>query len=162
MLLYIYIGSTLYVWVDTIAHQIYLDRRLKKEGYRYTQKNYFSFADIILGLLYLSALSVPVFNLLFPLSHINKDRSYDEYMNYLDEAGSIEKIEPEEKSNLNKINNMIKLEKINNNGKEKNIIRIDKSELEERISRNGNIYYSSLQNDENDHKEYTYQKTLKR
>lgn len=135
MLLYLYIGSTVYVWIDTIHHQIYLNKRLKKEGYKFTGKNYFSFADVVLGTFYLVALSVPVFNLLFPLSHINKNRSYDEYMNYLEEAGSIEKD-----------NDYVDV----SDREEKKVITINDTKLIDRINQNGHTYYSPMYRGEED------------
>lgn len=141
MLFYIYIGTTAFVWVDTFAHQIYLDRRLKKEGYKYTGNKYFGLADVVLGFFYLGALSIPVINLVFPLSHLNKDRSYDEYKNYLDDAGAIEldeekiKVDPK----LTK-----ELENINNNDLSKNSVTINDTVLMERVNQNGHTYYSPM------------------
>ena len=147
MLLYIYIGTTVFVWADTLAHQIYLDRRLKKEGYKFTSRKYFGFADVVLSGFFLIALSVPVFNLLFPLSHLNKNRSYDEYKNYLEEAGAIE--EPE-----------LKVEKLDDK-----VVKIDNTKLVERVNREGHTYYSPLYRGEDDiekeQKGYAYRKVLK-
>ena len=150
MLLYLYIGSTAYVLIDAITHQIYLDRRLKKEGYKFTNGKRFGLNDLVWGAFYLLILSIPVLNLISPLSHINKDRSYDEYKNYLDEAGAIEL---EEDTFLYQDNAI----------KNKNIIQVDNSKLMERINSNGHIYYSSVSKEETNELEngYTYKKILK-
>ena len=149
MLLYIYIGSTLYVWYDEIKHQIYLNKRLKEEGYKFTGRKYFGFADIVIGAFYLAALSIPVLNLLSPLSHRNKERSYDEYKNYLDEAGAIEG--PELVSEREKL--------------EAKVIKIDKTKLVERTNREGHTYYSPMYRGEDEFEEeqrgYAYRKVLK-
>lgn len=124
MLLYIYLGTTAFVWTDAILHQLYLDRRLKSEGYKFTNKK--SPDDIVWGAFYFMILCIPVLHLISPLSHIDKDRSYDEYMNYLEEAGAIEKVE----DFVNK--------------KEINVITINNDKLVERTNSSGHIYYSPM------------------
>ena len=93
-LLYLYLGETAFVWIEGIVHQILLDRKLKKEGFKFTQKKYFSFGDVFLTLMVIIVHSIPLFNLVFPISHIPFHRSYDEHKNYLLEAGAI--IEPDD------------------------------------------------------------------
>ena len=153
MLLYIGIGAyiieTAYVWIDAINHQLYLDRRLKKEGYKFTNEKKFGPSDGVWGTICAILLSIPVLNLLSPLSHIDKDRSYDEYKNYLDEAGAIEKDDDfVDTTNL----------------EEKHIIEINDTKLINRINKSGHIYYSPMYRGEEDtlieEKGKVYKKTL--
>ena len=156
MLFGIYLGTTAFVLFDTIRHQLYLDKRLKKEGYKFTANKYSGFADVVIGVFYLIALSLPGFNLFFPFSHINKDKSYDEYKNYLLDAGSIER-----ESSNNLLNKIKESDSSNTN---KNVIKIDKANLCERVNRYGHIYYSSTNNDEISEIEenaHVYKKVLK-
>ena len=95
----LYLGSTGFVWYKTIKDHIEMDERLKKEGYRFTVKKFDKNDLPLLGLSAL-AMSIPLFNLVLPLSTMNKEQTYDEYKNRLLEAGSIEKIEPEEEKKV--------------------------------------------------------------
>lgn len=146
MLLYIYLGSTAAIWIEEIAHHIILRKKLKKEGYKYTGNNYFGLADILLGLFYIGALSVPGLNLAFLLSHLNIERSYDEYKNYLEEAGAIEKIDDVviDENAVKKVENII------NNELTKNKVTVNNTSLTERVNRNGHIYYSSTNHFDNE------------
>lgn len=158
MLFYAYLGTTAYVWFDAIHHQLYLRRRLKKEGYQYTPKKYFGLADVVLGGFYLIALSVPIINLCYPLSHLNKNRAYDEYKNYLLDAGAIDKVEFDDN-----IMNNLKQGSINDKQKIiQNVIKVDDAKLVERVNREGRIYYSSMNSDEEELNQggYTYKKSL--
>ena len=105
-LLYMYLGETAFVWIEGIVHQILIDRKLKKEGYKSTQRKSFSLGDVFLTVIVIILHSIPVVNLIFPLSHIPFHRAYDEHKNYLLDAGAIEepdeKIEKEEKKEVDK------------------------------------------------------------
>ena len=145
MLLYLYIGSTAYVWVSTIKSMIDNDRRLKKEGYKFVGRKFGGVGDILLGGIFLIAMSIPVFNLLFPIVERDKERSYDEYKNMMLEAGHIEEpdIKEEIKSNI-----------------EKPTIKIVKKEI---INQNKQEYYRPINNDDIDILESsgkTYKKEL--
>ena len=144
--LIIYIGETAYVWIDAITHQLYLDRRLKKEGYRFTSRKYFGLADVVIGAFYAMFLSIPVLNLISPFSHLNKDRSYDEYMNYLDEAGAIEKVDDIDTTNF----------------EEKKVIVINNTKLIDRVNQKGHIYYTPLYRGEEDTLTYEKGKVYKK
>jgi len=98
MLFGLYVGSTFYVWFTTIKDQIEMDKRLKEEGYVYKIKK-FDKTDFPLLAISALAMSIPIFNLVLPLSTMDKERLYDEYKNRLLEAGSIEKIEDKDKVN---------------------------------------------------------------
>ena len=150
MLLYIYLGTTVYVWIDTIKSMINNDKRLKREGYKFIAPRFNGLPDIIVGVIYGIAMSIPVFNLMFPLSNKDKEKSYEEYKNMMLEAGSIE--EPKQ------LNQQKKEEKTN-----MNIIDVNDSKLKARTNRDGHIYYSSM---EEEHEVvdygYTYKKELKK
>ena len=103
-----YIIETAFVWIEGIVHQILLDRKLKKEGYKFIKKNYFSLFDIVLLLIIMILHSIPVFNLIFPISHLNFHRAYDEHKNYLLEAGSIEEPDIEIEKNKSEIKSIAK------------------------------------------------------
>ena len=136
MLLYIYLGATTFVLYDAIKHKIYLDKRLKKEGYNFTQNNkHFGLFDLVLEVVHITFLLTPIVHLISPLSHLDKDRSYDEYMNYLDEAGAIEKDD-----------NFIDPSKF----EEKKIITIHDTKLIDRVNQSGHIYYSPMYGSEED------------
>lgn len=126
----LYVGETLYVWIDTINHYHNMDDRLKKEGYIFNVRK-FDKSDI--GIMALSALamSTPIFNLVIPLAHRDKEECYDIYKNNLLDAGSID--EPDEK-----------LEMLDN----KYILTINNSKLIERNNNNGHVYYSTMNNNE--------------
>ncbi len=121
MLLYLYIGSTAYVWVSTIKSMIDNDRKLKKEGYKFVGRKFGGVGDIIIGGIFLIAMSIPVFNLIFPIAGRNKERSYDEYKNMMLEAGHIEEPDIKEKikTNVEKTDiKIIKKETINHNNQD--------------------------------------------
>lgn len=92
MLFGLYLGSTAYVWYSTIKDQLEWDKRLKEEGYVFTVKK-FDKNDLPLLAISALAMSLPIFNLVLPLSTMDKEQAYDEYKNRLLEAGSIEKKE---------------------------------------------------------------------
>ena len=127
MLLYLYIGSTVYVWINTIKSFHDMNKRLKKEGFTFNQKGFGGVGDIVISGLFALALSVPVINLVFPLSGIDKERSYDEYKNYLLEAGAID--EPDET--------------LVAETKDK-VLKISDAKLYGRVNTKGHIYYSSM------------------
>ena len=118
MLLYLYIGSTAYVWVSTIKSMIDNDRRLKKEGYKIVGRRFSGLTDIVLGGIFLVAMSIPVFNLIFPIVEHNKEISYDEYKNMMLEAGHIEEIDIIE-TNIQKPITNLKKERITSQNKQK-------------------------------------------
>ena len=148
MLIGIYLGTTLYVWYDMIKHFKEMDKKLKEEGYEFLNKKHY-FSDIPFVIFCIAALSIPVINLIFPLVNSNKDRSYDEYKNYLLEAGAIEKDEPYEKPMVTANNNQtITGDKIVYIQKLKNI-----EELDKRINMQENL---------DNETGYSYQKVYKR
>jgi hypothetical protein len=139
MLFGLYVGSTAFVWIKTIKDQIEMDKRLKEEGYVFTVKK-FDKSDIPFLALSALAMSLPIFNLVLPLSSMDKDRCYDEYKNRLLEAGSIELKEDIEEKPIEK------KETINKEPKETN-----------------HVNYQPLYRDENvDEKGYTYKKEIKK
>ena len=143
MILAIYLGETIYVWINTFKSMKDNDKRLKKEGYTFIKKRFNGIGDIVVGTMFLIALSIPVLNLIFPLSNRDKEKNYDNYKNYLLESNAI--IEP----------NLVK---------ENNIINIDNIKLKERTNRNGHIYYSSMYQEiekQEENNGYTYKKILK-
>ena len=147
MLLYIYLGTTVYVWIDTIKNWKQMDKRLKEEGYVSTANRGFNMGDFIICALTVIALSLPGLNLLFPIINHDKDASYDNYKNYLEEAGAIEK------------KDLYKDTTIKN---DKNIIKIKDVKLAERINKDNHIYYSSYSDEESkENRVYTYKKVLK-
>ena len=153
MLLGIYLGTTAYVWVSTIKLFREMDQRLKEEGYTFTTKKFHGVGDIVIGTIFLITMSIPIFNLIFPIVNSNKERSYDEYKNKLLEAGSIER-------NDLTSENVVKLaEEV----KKDSVININNSKLVSRENRDGHIYYSTLNNDEIDSQNqngYTYRKVF--
>lgn len=109
MLFGLYLGSTAYVWYSTIKDHVEMDKRLKEEGYVFTVKK-FDKNDIPILAVSALAMSLPLFNLVIPLSTMDKEQAYDEYKNRLLEAGSIEKDESREQKKRETIKN----DKINN------------------------------------------------
>ena len=143
MLLYFYLGTTAYVWINEFKSNYDMKKRLKNEGYTFNGKKINGIGDILLGALYLGLLSIPVFNLMFPIVNRNKERNYDVYKNMMLEAGHIN--EPIEKE-------------------EKPVITVNDTKLTQRINREGHIYYSPMYRGEEDtlieEKGKVYKKTL--
>lgn len=125
MLLGLYVGSTLYVWFDAIRLHLYIKKRLKEEGYKNTTKGFY-LGDIFIIGVYLAFLSIPLLNLISPIVNHNRERSYDEQKNYLEEAGSIEKIDEEEKPMVRPYDNQVKkINKVVYVSKSSNIEELD-------------------------------------
>ena len=114
MLLVVYLGTTAFVWITTFKFIHDMDKRLKKEGYKFTVRKLGGIGDIAISGLFLIAMSVPIFQLIFPISNLDRESSYDEYKNLLLEAGAIEEpdqeiinqiyeIEPQEINTTNEI-----------------------------------------------------------
>lgn len=150
-LVYVYVGETAFVWIESAIHQKRLNKKLKEEGYVYTDNKYHSMADIFLALGGLAIHSIPFFNLAFPISHINFHRAYDEYKNYLLDVGSIE--EP---------NTLRKME--SNTKDDKDIIDIYKTiDKAFGLDNKNKIFYQPQNQDvlEDNKKGYSYKKILK-
>ena len=150
MFLYFYLGTTAFVWYDTFKSMIVMHRRLKKEGYKFTVPNHFGIGDVVIGTIFLVALSLPVVNLIFPLASVDKDEAYMWYKDKLLDDGAIEKEDDEDIETVD-------LE-------QKNIIEIQNAKLVERINKEGHIYYSPMNKQEDDAIEfggYTYKKVRK-
>ena len=115
MLLYIYIGTTAYVWYSSIKSLVKMDKRLKKEGYVFVQKS-FGPADIFIATMGLVALSIPVLHLIFPLASYDKEEAYMWYKDKLLEDGAIEKhhVDVEDLNAENNINNYNMLYEVDN------------------------------------------------
>ena len=153
MLLALYVGSTLYVWFDAYRHHRFIKRKLKEEGYEFTNKGFY-LADLLLGLCYIGFLSIPVINLVSPIVNHNRERSYDEQKNYLEEAGSIDR--DEEYDVKESIDTKVK-DKINE------AICIQKVDDIEDIDKKSNYYYPDLEDDKSiDQDGYTLKKVYKR
>ena len=145
MLLALYVGSTLYVWFDAYRHHRFIKRKLKEEGYEFTNKGFY-LADLLLGLCYIGFLSIPVINLISPIVNHNRERSYDEQKNYLEEAGSIERDEKYE------IKEAEKTKEVNKSKETVYVPRVDR-----------NNYYQNIEDDKTiDQGGYTLKKVYKR
>ena len=93
MLLAAYLGTTAFVWYDTLKSMHDNKKRLVKEGYKIEKKRGGTLGNVIVWTIFLGMLSIPVVNLLFPFSNRDKERSYDEYKNMMLEAGHIEELD---------------------------------------------------------------------
>lgn len=172
MLLYIYLGTTAFVWLSEFKTMHDMDKRLKKEGYTFNGKKFNGIGDIVVGGLFLITMSIPVFNLIFPLASLDKERTYDEYKEMMLEAGHINEPEVETKNNkrveieylgnIDNIRELYRLRKEIEEKKKNNIIDIDDAKLVVRTNKDGHIYYSTMAYDEElndlDEKGYTYKK----
>ena len=124
MLIILYIGSTVLVWISTFKYMYDNNKRLKKEGYIFTSKRRFRKGDIIIGLLFAILLSIPVANLIIPLSSRDKERAYDEYKNMLLESGAIEEPEIDEiKEVVKEVKEVKIINNINNKNNEKEVYK---------------------------------------
>ncbi len=141
MLWVLYIGSTVYVLTDAIINEIYFHKRFKKEGYKYTVKNHIGIPEILLGTLLVGAHLIPVVNLIFPLANKDKARAFDERINYMLEAGTVE--EPDEVI-------------------DPKIIIDNKESIKEMVDKvfEPKEVYHPLNKTDNDEKGYTYKKKL--
>ena len=85
ILAYVYFGTTIATWTASFVNDIYLKIRLKKEGYKFTNKGRFGIGDIIALIVYLLMLSIPVYQIFCLISSLDLSGSYDERKNYLEE-----------------------------------------------------------------------------
>ena len=122
MLLYLYIGTTAYVWIEEFVHQKYLDTRLKNEGYIVDKNKKSDTTDHVYNRFKYMLLFLPLLNLLSPLSHFNKEKSYNDYKNDLLRRGVINK---------------------SRETKKQDEIKIDDATLVQRQNKEGHTYYSS-------------------
>jgi hypothetical protein len=88
MLFGLYLGTTAYVWYDTIKKYHEMNERLKKEGYVFKEKE-LNDTDLAYGALSALALSLSIFNLIVSLSSLDKEEAYQEYKRKLLSDGSI-------------------------------------------------------------------------
>ena len=84
-----YFGSTALVWYIVLKTVDEMDERLIKEGYKFTDKEITKtqLAELALSAL---ALSIPIFNIILPLSVTDKEQYYQDYNKRLLSEGIIE------------------------------------------------------------------------
>ena len=140
MLLVLYIGSTAFVWISTIKYMHDNKKRLKDEGYKFTSRNHFGIGDIFIFGIVAILMSIPVANLIIPLSSHDKERSYDEYKNYLLDAGAIE--EKDEEIKIDNIKQIKEVKVINKNNNKEIYIPLYRDDNE--IEKGGYTYKKEL------------------
>lgn len=152
----LYIGTTAYVLTDAVINKVYFHKRFKEDGYKYTVKNHIGIPEIILGTLAFGAHLIPGVNLIFPLANLDREASYDERINYMLEAGTIE--EPEKETVKKRTDGSIY------NSKESIEETLDKLFSQGKEDKTTDTYYRPINPPEEDNLKngYTYKKDNKK
>ena len=143
----LYIGTTAYVLTDAVINKIYFHKRFKEDGYKYTVKNHIGIPEIILGTIAFGAHLIPGVNLIFPIANRDREASYDERVNYMLEAGTIEEHDEPNIKEVKKESDNISIEET-----------IDK--LFDKEDNTTNNYRPVNISDSIDQKGYSYKKSL--